>query len=123
MTATIVLRPIEKIYATTLRARTGMPMRRECWEAVTIDGLWAFERIEDVGTPWIVVYKPRTPDAETCFQYFGTLKSARLAVEHGWVKSPSLWIAEHAQGLHDRVWSPCRDCRKEEPFHFDRPSR
>src|SRR5580765_4563393 len=74
---TTVLRPIVKSFATTLRTSTGQPMRRECWEATTTDGLWAFERIEEPGTPWIVVHFPRTEDAETAFCTFGTLKAAR----------------------------------------------
>lgn len=104
------LRPIIKSMATTLR-RNGQPLRRECWEATTADGLWAFERIDDVGTPWIVVYKPRTPEFETCSGLFGTLKSARTAVELGWVKPPSEYRSDHAAGLHENNRGlPCPDC-------------
>jgi hypothetical protein len=84
-----------------LRVTTGQPLRRECWEATTVDSEWAFERIEDTGTPWIVVHHPRTPQAETASTLFGTLKSARQAVERGierWL--PSVQLAAHARGEH-----------------------
>jgi hypothetical protein len=110
-----ILRPITKSHATTLRVSTGQPMRRECWEAVTTDGEWAFERIEEPGTPWIVVHYPRTDRAETVTTMFGTLKSARQAVERGidnWL--PSVQAAQHARGGHDLVESfyGCRACNE-----------
>ena len=107
---TTVLRPIIKTMATTLRARTGQPLRRECWEAHTTDGEWAFERIEDVGTPWILVHHPRTPDAETCVNLFGTLRAARVAVEKGWVRLPSQLAADHAVGKHQHREFGCQPC-------------
>jgi hypothetical protein len=105
---------INKRMATTLR-RNGQPLRRECWEATTADGLWAFERIEEPGTPWIVVYKPRTPQAETASCWFGTLKAARQAVERGierWL--PSVQLAAHEAGEHADQRSPygCPSCRQ-----------
>jgi hypothetical protein len=109
------LRPIVKSYANTLR-RNGMPLRRECWEAVTAEGEWAFERIEEPGTPWIVVHHPRTPEAETVTTWFGTLKAARIAVERGldnWL--PSTQRAPHARGEHAAAPSPygCPTCNEE----------
>jgi hypothetical protein len=114
-TMTTVLRSIVKSYATTLRVRTGQPLRRECWEAVTIDGEWAFERIEEPGTPWIVVHHPRTPEAETAHASFGTLRAARSAVERGlnnWL--PSVQRAVHDRGEHETAASPygCRACNE-----------
>jgi hypothetical protein len=111
---TTVLRPIIKSFAGTLRQDgTGRVLRRECWEATTADGEWAFERIEEPGTPWIVVHHPRTPQAETATSWFSTLKSARQAVERGidnWL--PSVQLAAHARGEHAAVESPygCRAC-------------
>lgn len=32
--------------------------RLEIWSAESTDGVWTYERVEDVGTPWIVTYKP-----------------------------------------------------------------
>jgi hypothetical protein len=101
-------------HATTLRAN-GRPLRRETWGAVTVDGEWGFERIEEPGTPWIVVHHPRTAHAETVSASFGTLKAARQAVERGidkWL--PSVQAAEHARGEHP-TQSPygCRACLNE----------
>lgn len=109
------LRPINKTMATTLRLSNGQPLRRECWEATTVDGQWGFERIEEPGTPWIVVYKPRTPEAETASCTFGTLKAARQAVERGiqnWL--PSVNRAAHERGEHVRP-SPygCHECTRQ----------
>lgn len=110
------LRPILKSSAGTLRQDgTGRVLRRECWEATTVDGEWAFERIEEPGTPWIVVHHPRTPQAETASTLFGTLKSARQAVERGlepWL--PSVQRAAHARGEHE-LPSPysCPTCNDE----------
>jgi len=113
MVMQIELRPIVKSYATTLRVTTCQPIRRECWEATTVDGEWAFERIEEPGTPWIVVRHPRTAQAETVTTQFGTLKAARQAVERGldrWL--PSVQLAAHERGEHDALESPygCRAC-------------
>src|SRR5262245_367561 len=110
------LRPIVKTMNTTLRLSTGQPLRRECWEATTTDGEWAFERIEDIGTPWIVVHQPRTPQAETVSASFGTLKAARQAVERGlepWL--PSVNRVAHAAGEHAERPSPygCPTCNDE----------
>jgi hypothetical protein len=98
------LRPIVKDFGTTLRTRgyaTGTALRRECWGATTTDGEWGFERIEEPGTPWIVVRHPRTPAAETATCSFGTLTGARQAVERGldnWL--PSVQLAAHTRGEH-----------------------
>ena len=54
--------------------------RSECWGADSVDGVWHFERIEDVGTPWIVTHKPTGTEIPL---WFGTLKSARLSVTCG----------------------------------------
>ena len=110
------LKPITKTMAGTLWANNpGRVRRRECWEATTTDGEWAFERIEEPGTPWIVVHHPRTPQAETVSAQFGTLKAARQAVERGlepWL--PSVQRAAHERGEHATP-SPysCPTCNEE----------
>jgi hypothetical protein len=106
----VVLRPITRSYGWTLNQRTGQPRRRECWEATTVDGEWSFERIEDTGTPWIVVHHPRSDHAETAVNYFGTLKAARTAVEKDWLRLPSQLSADHAAGKHTRREFGCPDC-------------
>lgn len=109
------LRPIIKRTAGTLWAGTGIVRRRECWEAITTDGEWAFERIEEPGTPWIVVHHPRTPQAETVGAMFGTLKAARQAVERGNLEQwlPSVQATAHARGEHTTDNGICRACRDE----------
>ena len=111
------LRPIVKHFAGTLRQDgSGRVLRRECWEAITVDGEWGFERIDDVGTPWIVVHHPRTPQAETASMLFGTLKAARQAIEHAWVTAelPSVNRAAHERGEHAFVRYGCPTCHDEE---------
>ena len=108
------MKSITKGFAGTIRQDgSGRILRRECWGAVTDDGEWGFERIEEPGTPWIVVHFPRTDRAETVTCTFGTLKSARQAVERGidnWL--PSVQRAAHDRGEHDERDSPygCRAC-------------
>jgi len=114
------LRPIVKSYATTLRATTSLPMRRECWAAATADGQWAFERIEDTGTPWVIVYLPRTSSHETIPHYFGTLKAARVAVERGWATEnlPSVLRAAHDAGAHTYERYGCPTCDDQRLAHM-----
>lgn len=61
----------------------GGATRKECWAADTVDGIWHFERVEDVGTPWIVVHIPTNTEIA---MYYNTLKSARTAVARGWTQ-------------------------------------
>lgn len=111
---TTTLRPIKKQMAGTFWAGTMAVRRSECWGATTDDGLWAFERLEEPGTPWQVVHLPNTPQAEIATTWFGTLKSARQAVERGldrWL--PSVQHAAHARGEHTtRDPYGCRMCAR-----------
>ena len=110
---TMILRPITKDYAGTLRQDgSGRILRRECWGATTTDGEWGFLRVEETGTPWLVIHHPSTDHHETATCWFGTLKSAREAVERGidkWL--PSVQLAAHERGEH-ATDSPygCRTC-------------
>lgn len=98
----MTLRPITKFYAGTIRQDgSGRVLRRECWSAITTDGKWAFTRIEEPGTPWMVTFMPHTDEIETATIWFGTLKSARQAVEHDiapWL--PSTQATAHERGEH-----------------------
>jgi hypothetical protein len=110
------LRAIDKTFNTTLRTspgHEGQPLRRECWSAVTRDGQWGFERIEDSGTPWVVTFHPGLPDEAVINGYFGTLRSARVAVETAAIKLPSVSRAEHAAGLNghpQNIYQACPAC-------------
>lgn len=55
----------------------------ETWEAFTADGEWHFERIEDVGTPWVIYHRPSGIEVR---EFFGTLKACRKAVASGWAE-------------------------------------
>lgn len=47
--------PLDAAKTTKYRSlRTG---RLETWGAVSKDGKWSFQRIEDVGTPWEVTHE------------------------------------------------------------------
>ncbi len=62
-------------------AKTGRTVCRnhgrqgsQLWAAKSVDGRWSYQRLEDVGTPWIVL------DADGAdWAWFGTLASARRA--------------------------------------------
>ena len=79
----MMLPPITKKMHRTLRRVNdlGGATRQECWSATTDDGVWQFERIEDVGTPWIVIHKASGLDVR---MYYGNLKKCRVAVAQGW---------------------------------------
>lgn len=55
----------------------GVTRHREAWAAVSVDGLWTFERIEDTGTPWLVQHRDFPGWSIT----FGTLSKARAGAE------------------------------------------
>jgi hypothetical protein len=112
---------------TTLRLSNGQPLRRECWEATTVDGEWGFERIEDTGTPWEIVYLPGTEQHETIPHYFGTLKAARMAVERGWAAAniPSVLRAAHDAGDHtyERYGCPTCDANRQARMRAEHDAR
>lgn len=35
----------------------NLTKHREAWQAVSKDGLWVFERLEERGTPWLVTFR------------------------------------------------------------------
>lgn len=63
--------PIVKKFSHTI-FRDGRT-RRECWSAETVDGLWAFDRLEMSGTPWSIMFLPLRVEVG----WAGTLKAAR----------------------------------------------
>ena len=77
------LAPVTKTYFETF---IGGPdsgrTRKECWRAVTRDGRWLIERIEDTGTPWVVVELVNGKAVREAGM-FGTLRRARLAIAAG----------------------------------------
>lgn len=63
----------------TTKARAFRSGRREVWAAVTVDGEWAFHRLEMTGTPWTVTHVPSMSEVA----WLGTLKACRQYVTQG----------------------------------------
>ncbi len=62
-------------------ARSGRTMHRnhgrpgsQLWAAASADGRWSYKRLEQVGTPWVVLDR-----AGEDWGWFGTLAGARRA--------------------------------------------
>lgn len=69
--------PVTKTMRTTfIGGPTSGRTRRECWGAKSVDGIWAYERIEDEGTNWYVTHLPTGHCGDTPY---GTLTAARRA--------------------------------------------
>jgi hypothetical protein len=67
--------------------------RGECWGATSTDGCWRFDRLDDVGTPWLLTYQPEQGDRLHVYDYFRTLTQARAWVHaHG-----DAWLAQQLQ--------------------------
>jgi hypothetical protein len=58
---------------------TSRRTRRECWAATSSDGVWHAERIEDVGTPWVLMHLPTRTD----LGLFSTLERVKAYVMTG----------------------------------------
>lgn len=58
---------------------------RECWSAETQDGIWAFERVEEPGTPWHIYHLPSRKDGSWRFAVCvePSLRKCRLTVGRG----------------------------------------
>ena len=63
-----------KKYSTTM-FRNGRT-RRECWSATSDDGVWGFQRIEDTGTPWLIVHIPTGTDCGTAASLMKAVRKA-----------------------------------------------
>lgn len=70
-------------------------VRGECWGATSTDGRWRFDRLDDVGTPWLVTYRPDQDSRlyVNNYDYFRTLTQARA-----WVLAyGDAWLAQQLQ--------------------------
>lgn len=56
--------------------------RKECWGAHSTDGVWRFDRLDDVGTPWDVTYLP-DPTIYMPHGFSSLLKARRWVTRHG----------------------------------------
>jgi hypothetical protein len=71
--------------------------RLETWSAVSRDGMFKYERIEDTGTPWIWIHVPTGTDGP----YYGTLPAARAATADGSALAYVQRILAHQRGEHE----------------------
>lgn len=59
--------------------------RMECWGATSADGRWRFDRIEEPGTPWLIVaIDPAVPPGMGWVTQASSLAKAREYVARGW---------------------------------------
>lgn len=81
--------------------------RVEAWSAVSTDGLWKYERIEDTGTPWEPTHVPTGIRTD----WYGTLGAARAATASGEAMACVERQQAHQRGEHTAVRVPsCRRC-------------
>lgn len=91
MTPTRTRRPRRTLTPVTITAR--FPSFRsgtlENWGAQTKDGIWDFEREEDVRTDWLIYHRPSVADKSWTMPVMicGTLRACRIAVTEGWADS------------------------------------
>lgn len=89
-----MLTPITKDMGTTFVGGPGTGRtRRECWGATSKDGLWGYQRAEDVGTQWYVIHLPTN---WTLIGPHGTLRSARQDTADG-TALLALWRDAHRE--------------------------
>jgi hypothetical protein len=81
--------------------------RLEAWSAVSADGVWKYERLETVGTPWAVIHVPSGIEAD----WAGTLTAAREMTANGSALACVETIQAHERGEHDAERLPaCGRC-------------
>jgi hypothetical protein len=80
--------------------------RLETWSAKSRDGLWAYERIEDTGTPWEITHVP----SGLCTDWYGTLSAARAATANGSALADIERQQAHDRGEHAERVLFCRSC-------------
>ena len=81
--------------------------RLENWAARSRDGVWKYERIEDIGPPWTVIHVPTGTEGG----YYGTLTAARAATADGSALAQVERQQSHERGEHAATRDPsCRRC-------------
>lgn len=96
MTKTAV--PLAEIVQTRmLPRRTRSGTRLECFEAVTTDGEWAFERADLPGTPWIIRHVPTGEVVD----WRGYLDDCRWFVAAGHAADALERLRAHGRGGHE----------------------
>jgi hypothetical protein len=79
----------------------------EIWEAASEDGTWAYNRIEEAGTPWAVTHLPTSLEAGQ----HSSLPNARAATADGRAARDIERQLQHIEGMHqERRNSLCLKC-------------
>ena len=73
--------------------------RLEAWSAVSDDGVWKFERLEEIGTPWSIVNVPTGIEVGT---WAGTLSEAREMTANGSALADVELQTAHQRGTNAR---------------------
>ncbi len=92
------LAPVVKtMHSTFVGGPASGKTRKECWKAKTTDGRFLIERLELTGTPWEVYELVDGKPVRSC-GWFGTLRSARVAITAGrcetvqYISSLDQWV-------------------------------
>ena len=95
----VILAPVVKtqMYKRFIRHGTAVTEKAECWGAETTDGMWAFEREESAGTPWIIIHKASGKEVHLT----GTLRACRAYVAAGHAQKDLERQQAHERGEHD----------------------
>lgn len=72
--------PVIKTMRLTFVGGPGGRTRKECWSAISTDGVWAYDRLEDVGTYWCIQHRPSRYCGQTLYR---SLDAARAATHSG----------------------------------------
>jgi hypothetical protein len=81
--------------------------RVENWAARSDDGTWAYERLEQAGTPWEVTHLP----TGTAGPWYGTLPAARAGTADGSALAYVELALAHGRGEHAAARVPaCGRC-------------
>ncbi len=104
---TVALAPIEKTVFARRLTRGGATKHRECWAAVTTDGLWDLEREDSPGTPWIVAHRP----TGIAVSLRGNLRACRAYIAAGHADQDLTLLLAHDRGEHANARDPrCGRC-------------
>jgi hypothetical protein len=82
--------------------------RLEAWSAVSDDGVWKYERLEEIRTPWSIQHVPSGIEVGT---WAGTLSEAREMTANGTAQADVELQMAHQRGEHDAERDPgCVKC-------------
>ena len=109
MTATKTRKPRRELTPVdiTERYRSFRSGRLENWSARSLDGIWAYRRLEMSGTPWSVEHLPTGTEGN----WYGSLPAARAATADGSALADIERRLAHERGEHEAERVPaCGRC-------------